>query len=479
MLSKKIAVLSLAACGLLLAMSSHAGMLWTFKNAGNTTDWTAGGYTLSHASGKMVVTADGTQSDAYIWGTVDPAGYPGNSAPFSINPLLTIRFTATTAGSSQAGEVMYFDGLLSKWQTKSFAYHAGDGVYQIDLRVPDLNSDGTQPASLVGNITNVCVRFTHGTISTGVVAEIDYIAIGDEEFTGPTPPAFYNSFDVEDANVTNGWIGSQVSSGQMFGSWDSAGRVHYTYDPGTATFDPFMFCSVAADGVGWGGYDVADRKYTLFGLDVLPNPPGTVEWLDFLILADGGSVMSLTYVQYYQGSQIVFCDPFYGDYTGVPSITGIADWTMIQMPDAGTTDVAGNGTYSPDMYTDFDWFFQGNSIVPILEDMFAPLDTDGDGLSDIGEIAYGTDASDADTDGDGLTDGDEVDVYDTNPLSVDTDGDGYPDGEEVDAGTDPTNPADNPGGGGGEPQMPVATTVMLGLLAVASLAGGVQALRRG
>jgi len=46
----------------------------------------------------------------------------------------------------------------------------------------------------------------------------------------------------------------------------------------------------------------------------------------------------------------------------------------------------------------------------------------------------------ADDDGDGLTNGDEVTIYDTNPLNPDTDGDGLTDGDEVNThGTDPNS----------------------------------------
>ncbi|WP_235734866.1 Ig-like domain-containing protein [Nocardioides alcanivorans] len=84
-------------------------------------------------------------------------------------------------------------------------------------------------------------------------------------------------------------------------------------------------------------------------------------------------------------------------------------------------------------------------------------DTDGDGLSDYEEVhgtenPFGnepTDPLEADSDGDGLTDGEEVtgsenNLYDnepTNPNEADTDGDGLTDSQEIDlTGTDPNNP---------------------------------------
>ena len=67
----------------------------------------------------------------------------------------------------------------------------------------------------------------------------------------------------------------------------------------------------------------------------------------------------------------------------------------------------------------------------------APVDTDGDGLTDADEAAYGTDPTSADTDADGLNDAGELFTYGTNPLVYDTDGDSLGDGEEVATGSDP------------------------------------------
>lgn len=68
------------------------------------------------------------------------------------------------------------------------------------------------------------------------------------------------------------------------------------------------------------------------------------------------------------------------------------------------------------------------------------VDSDADGLTDVQEIALGTNPNSLDTDGDGLFDGEEVNIYKTDPLNPDTDGDGYKDGEEVANGYNPNGP---------------------------------------
>jgi hypothetical protein len=108
-----------------------------------------------------------------------------------------------------------------------------------------------------------------------------------------------------------------------------------------------------------------------------------------------------------------------------------------------------------------------------------PVDTDGDGLTDSDETAvYGTDPTNPDSDGDGVSDGAEVaagtnplaaaaaaaapagaadsdadrlsDVnevaYGTDPNNPDSDGDGYYDGDEANLGTNPLDASSFPAG---------------------------------
>jgi hypothetical protein len=57
-------------------------------------------------------------------------------------------------------------------------------------------------------------------------------------------------------------------------------------------------------------------------------------------------------------------------------------------------------------------------------------DTDGDGVSDLEEIQYGSNPRDADTDSDALSDVTELNVIFSSPYNADTDGDGLEDGLE-------------------------------------------------
>jgi len=68
----------------------------------------------------------------------------------------------------------------------------------------------------------------------------------------------------------------------------------------------------------------------------------------------------------------------------------------------------------------------------------AILDTDNDGLNNLGEFTYKTNPNYRDSDGDWANDGAEVFTYGTDPNSSDTDGDGRNDAWEIFDGTDPT-----------------------------------------
>ena len=72
---------------------------------------------------------------------------------------------------------------------------------------------------------------------------------------------------------------------------------------------------------------------------------------------------------------------------------------------------------------------------PAVQD--ANEDVDGDGLSTLDELKYGTSPMYPDSDLDGIDDKTEVAEVGTNPVKEDTDGDGLTDGEELKLGTNP------------------------------------------
>lgn len=83
-----------------------------------------------------------------------------------------------------------------------------------------------------------------------------------------------------------------------------------------------------------------------------------------------------------------------------------------------------------------------------------PLDTDGDGLTDVREAELKTSPLIWDTDSDELGDYEEVTIWKTDPLEADTDSDGYSDNEEIENGY-------NPKGSGKLFQPPTSTTSTL------------------
>jgi transglutaminase-like putative cysteine protease len=80
------------------------------------------------------------------------------------------------------------------------------------------------------------------------------------------------------------------------------------------------------------------------------------------------------------------------------------------------------------------YYYYYGSKPQVSEELYilvTPLDSDGDGLTNLEEYKFGTNAFSVDTDADGLSDYSELKVYHTNPLKADTDGDGLMDSEEI------------------------------------------------
>lgn len=125
-------------------------------------------------------------------------------------------------------------------------------------------------------------------------------------------------------------------------------------------------------------------------------------------------------------------------------------WALITRPDGSTAVLNAANTPITTFVPDEAGLYVAQLIVNdgaldsepdtarVMIEVRAPVDTDGDGLSDERETQLGTNPNDADSDDDGLSDGQEVNTYNTNPLDADSDDDTLSDGDEVNQyGTNP------------------------------------------
>ncbi len=151
---------------------------------------------------------------------------------------------------------------------------------------------------------------------------------------------------------------------------------------------------IIASGVGYGGW----RLYSYF---TTPSEPGMPKMEEIIIEQPPATTIT---------------EPIPTEISNETPTTSLEDDTM--------------ATTSPEEESESD-------LTPIISQ---GIDTDKDGLDDAQEEQLGTDMNKTDTDSDTLSDGDEVLIWQTNPLNPDTDGDGYLDGEEIRNGYSPTGP---------------------------------------
>ncbi len=137
---------------------------------------------------------------------------------------------------------------------------------------------------------------------------------------------------------------------------------------------------------------------------------------------------------------------------GLSAVSAVGTNGAAGDPDLDTLSNLGElaaGTNPTSDDTDGDGMDDGYEVTHGLDPLSAADaagDWDGDGLTNLQESQLGTDPNRSDSDGDGLNDGDEVHVFGSNPLAPDTDGDGFGDGEEAAAGTYLADPNDYPTG---------------------------------
>jgi hypothetical protein len=141
---------------------------------------------------------------------------------------------------------------------------------------------------------------------------------------------------------------------------------------------------------------------------------------------------------FWAGQYGSFHDEAFVEFTADSDGDGLPD--AVEAAYGGGVDLLPEGDADADEVTNLEEYLFGTGI--------ADEDSDGDGLPDGEEIFNQTQMLIADTDGDGLSDGEEVNDHGSDPRLADTDNDGFSDYAEVTAvpSSDPNDPGDAPGG---------------------------------
>jgi len=473
MSKRKLLFGSLVMVGLLLvASSSQAGVLWTFKNQHNIDGFSGtGGWPAEplancaitwDAAGKLVATGSGA-GNPIEFGTM--LTYPNASHGtvfFSMHPLITWRMQVSGGpATNNHGIVIAFtsDG---KYLGKDFHYDSGDLLIQQDFTDSTGRFGEADPATAEINGIRFYMSYD---VAAAQVCKFDWIALGDADMLANTPPVYLQEFD--DSSAVDGF--TEITQIQLDLSWVTGGYMRQAVT--TPYTDPELYFPL-------GPFSGGENPYVFIKMSAT-NPPDSVNnkgcILGFFDSPD--STFVAKNFNFHPGANLIVNDPsVQGVNINVPGVeVGTPLWRNFNVNplriDCG--DDPDQLVNWQNLVVDYDYLAAGGSILWMLEKEFTFVDSDGDGLSDTMELGIGTDAGEADSDGDGLTDGEEIDLG-TNPNAADTDGDGYSDKDEVDAGTDPLDNFSYPGH-----VAPAAGIVMLGLLAGVSLGLGVKALRKG
>ena len=154
------------------------------------------------------------------------------------------------------------------------------------------------------------------------------------------------------------------------------------------------------------------------------------DWLDLFLVAD--DVDSNVYIVK-RAQKHMYCDWCNYDASGNVYITPERNMVIYSSDKDDDDGLTGTGDI---LFEEFQNAY--NQCNDINDD---DCDYDGDGLTNVAEVALGTNKYLFDTDGDGLGDGEEANTYNTDPLVQDSDADGLIDGDEVNVyETDPSDP---------------------------------------
>lgn len=180
---------------------------------------------------------------------------------------------------------------------------------------------------------------------------------------------------------------------------------------------------------GPGGSDFIDIADSVGGCDVnfgwtwssVTVPPGaTVIYMTYGVMQVDVSTATARAQQLYAGADAMMT-------------SGMSGAEIAQLQNWAYADSDGDGMS--------DGWELAYGLDPGLDDSAGDLD--GDGLSNLDEYTNGADPTSGDTDSDGLGDYDEVNTHGTSPANTDTDADSLPDYYEVNAaGQDPLDSTD-------------------------------------
>jgi uncharacterized repeat protein (TIGR02543 family) len=275
----------------------------------------------------------------------------------------------------------------------------GTGQYYLDFQVPfsaltSISAGALTPdshvklyygSSAAANLATINKDFMLGDVSVVDFSRLDVVSLGSTSHTV--------SFDsdggsaVPDRSVEDGGLVSEPSAptreGYLFEGWwtDSADGVLWDFESDAVTAATTLYAR-------WS--QVPSTCHITFD-------------------ADGGSSVA---------TRSVTCG------------------SAVEAPQDPTREgYAFNGWYADET----PWAFEDEVLADLtLTAHWKILDSDGDGLTDLDEVALGTDPLDPDSDNDGISDGTEVrgsqnrfGACPTNPLAADTDGDTLQDGREI------------------------------------------------
>jgi len=283
-------------------------------------------------------------------------------------------------------------------------------------------------------------RLTSAAYEDGTTIRYTYDIAGNRLSTASTLPVYRGYEDAEDGSII-GWdiYDNDPAGATVSNVYDNDRASRVIEFAGSATANGYRLRN--ADGSYWNDtqfriFEWSMRSSESFVVYIAVQTKNGFRYL-YYTPVDTDSLGTETYIHHGLGSHIK-------DGQWHTLVRDLARDLKEAQPDNELQAVLG-------------FLIRGNGRVDDIKtrkEIPADLDSDGDGLIDVQEIAtYGTSPYDADSDGDGIVDKDELVYWGANwnddpdgdglinLLDPDADNDGFTDGVEIGQGTDPADPA--------------------------------------